>query len=411
MRARVPFVLLLVVLAVPAAAAAAAPQAPTAASMADAVGFRLLRALSDAAPGEDVSVSPVSLAATLAVAWDGAGGATRRALGKALGLRADAAGEATRAAWQDLRAGLESAPPATVLMATGLWTPTGVALLPDFVARAGAAFGATTGTFDPGDPAAAARQVNEWAAGATRGLVPEALSPAAIRPEVALLLVNATYFEASWRAPFDPERTQDEDFRRSDGSTVRVPMMRHEGYFRYAQTGPVQLLALPYAGDRFVLYVVLPGPRTKLASVLRGLTPQRFRSWVAKLAEHEGYVRLPRFRLDHDSDLAPALTAMGAGALFRKPDLSGMTAAPTAAVGLRQRAVVDVGERGTVAAAVTGLMATMNGGEKFEFYADRPFLFAIVDGETDALYFLGAVHFADRPAVAPTRDPARATMD
>ena len=57
------------------------------------------------------------------------------------------------------------------------------------------------------------------------------------------------------------------------------------------------------------------------------------------------------------------------------------------------KAVVEVDEKGTVAAAATGIgvqlvMAT----HKAEITADHPFMFMIKDNKTDAILFLGQVN-------------------
>jgi serpin B len=55
------------------------------------------------------------------------------------------------------------------------------------------------------------------------------------------------------------------------------------------------------------------------------------------------------------------------------------------------KAFVEVNEEGTEAAAATAVVMKRNGGRKYTFRADRPFLFLIRDKATGNILFLGRV--------------------
>ena len=91
------------------------------------------------------------------------------------------------------------------------------------------------------------------------------------------------------------------------------------------------------------------------------------------------------------------LSSLGMGAAFEpgKADFSNMTDLPENIYLSRvvQKTFVEVGERGTVAAAVTGVMAgaTSAPSDTFELEVNRPFLFVIEDQRTGSILFIGAV--------------------
>ena len=63
----------------------------------------------------------------------------------------------------------------------------------------------------------------------------------------------------------------------------------------------------------------------------------------------------------------------------------------------RQKAFVEVSEEGTEAAAATRMDAVATGIEMnllppFKMIVDRPFLFAIVDGRSELILFMGLVN-------------------
>ena len=109
---------------------------------------------------------------------------------------------------------------------------------------------------------------------------------------------------------------------------------------------------------------------------------------------------LPRFKASFAADLVPLFGAQGMVRAFdfKWADYSGMTArsplqAPFAIGSIRHRAVIDVTEDGTEAAATTAVDVVAGGyPEALEpFRVDRPFLFAIVDEGSGAMLFNGRI--------------------
>jgi len=79
--------------------------------------------------------------------------------------------------------------------------------------------------------------------------------------------------------------------------------------------------------------------------------------------------------------------AFGSGA-----DFSAMDGTRALFIGLvLHKAFVEVNEEGTEAAAATAAVMRKNGGRKYTFRADHPFLFLIRDKLTSSILFLGRV--------------------
>jgi serpin B len=123
------------------------------------------------------------------------------------------------------------------------------------------------------------------------------------------------------------------------------------------------------------------------------LTPETWTAWSRRFGCESGRIVLPRFTVRTTVDLVPALSAMGmAGAFTDRADFSAMADGELFLTGARQQTLLEVNEEGTVAVAVTEMMlgAAMPM-EPFEMVVDRPFLVAIVDVESGAIVFLGAI--------------------
>jgi serpin B len=107
---------------------------------------------------------------------------------------------------------------------------------------------------------------------------------------------------------------------------------------------------------------------------------------------------LPKFRVTSVLDLRAALTALGAGRMFRDDaDFSGLTQAmPLHVSAVAHKAYLDVDEQGTEAAAATAVVARpmariATGEPPVELVVDRPFLYAIMDTGSGRPLFLGRV--------------------
>src|SRR5690606_9244453 len=115
-------------------------------------------------------------------------------------------------------------------------------------------------------------------------------------------------------------------------------------------------------------------------------------------AARQGTLKLPRFRAEYGKHLKEVLTALGMGIAFdaTRADLSGMVQGGGAWLkDVIHKAVVEVDEQGTRAAAVTvaptaGAIAPVTLGP-FTMVVDRPFLCAIRDNGSGVVLFLGVV--------------------
>ena len=120
-----------------------------------------------------------------------------------------------------------------------------------------------------------------------------------------------------------------------------------------------------------------------------------------EMSQRKGEVRIPRFSISWGvTDLVTQLRAMGMGLAFGAgADFSGITGARNLAIDkVLHKAVIEVDEKGTKAAAVTVVgvkMTSFTPGDRvppFRFIADRPFAFVIIDTRTGMPLFTGVMH-------------------
>lgn len=244
------------------------------------------------------------------------------------------------------------------------------------------------------DAAAVRTLINQWVEEQTeeriKDLIPEGVLDALTR----LVLVNAIYLKAPWEQPFEETLTADGPFRRPDGSTVQVPMMRQPILMGALVEGEGWRAArIPYAGGRLAMSIVLPdgdGLDRLEAAVADAGTAAATAGGAPSAID----LTMPRWTFRTPSSLKRPLEALGMRAAFRDADFTPMTEEDLDLVvsHVLHQAFIAVDEKGTEAAAATAVvMRETSAPVAVPFVVDRPFLFVIHDVEHGAPLFVGRV--------------------
>ena len=345
--------------------------------------------------------SPFSIATALSMLYAGAESTTELQIAGGLGVDGEDAWHANLGALADDLTG-QHYRPYTLHAAHQVWSQDGVDLLAPFVDTLEDDYLAEIEVDDFAyDPGAARKRINRWVKTRTKGHVSELFEKADITAFTRVVLVNAIYFQGDWEHRFRKQDTADLQFTFDDGSKARVPMMyQGDEQFGIMETDDVQVLELPYEGGDLAMVVVLPRLPAVLADVERDLTLARIDGWLDALEVQPTEVWLPTFELDRELPLPDALTWLGMTEMF-DPDLADLTGIARAdqmmdnyyVAAARHRAFVAVHERGTTAAAASGVAVADRSSDPdlAVFRADHPFLFLIRDRLTGAILFMGRV--------------------
>lgn len=230
--------------------------------------------------------------------------------------------------------------------------------------------------------------INAWTSQHTHGKITKLFD--GLDPSTVLVLANALYLQADWRTPFDKAETTPATFTTTSGRHVQSKFMTSAADVSSTVTSSYAAAQLPYRGGRFAALVVMPTDRT-LAGFVRGLTPSSLAHIAATVQKAHGSISLPRFTTATTSDLVPTLQALGMHSAFGpSADLSGLSQARTHVESVVQRAYLRVTEKGTTAAAATGVAILQSrSGAHISF--DRPFLFLVRDTSTGAILFASEI--------------------
>jgi serpin B len=374
------------------------PAAATAVSGAnEALTIALLKRatlLTDDGGSPNVSISPFSLYLALGMLENGAAGETASQIAKALqanGISLAAQNTGLEELTSTLAA--EGAKDGITLQsANSLWQQQGFALKPAFLGAMASYFHSGVWQVDfANHPADAVKALNSWTSQHTHGKITKLFD--ALDPATVLVLANALYFHAAWATPFDAANTEPAPFRTAAGKTVTPKFMA--GQFHGTTTTTYAAASLPYTGGRFEALAVMPN-HGSLSSFVTTLGTRALGK-IAKTTEAASAIatKIPRFTTTSSMDLIPAMKALGMIDAFGAADFSNLSTARNLSVDqIRQRVYLGVGEKGTTAAAVTGVSVTMSalGPAATGIVFDHPFLFLIRDRTTGAILFATEVN-------------------
>ncbi|XP_044318455.1 putative serpin-Z8 [Triticum aestivum] len=334
------------------------------------------RLADDDGAGGNLVLSPLSIYAALALLAAGARGATQDEILGVLGAPSRAALDEflSTVAEDALEDHSEPGGP-RVAFACGVWTDLTCPLKPAYRHAAASAYKADASTVDFRDnPEAARGQINAWVAQATRNLIGSVLGLGTITPYTRVVLGNAVYFKGKWEDPFDKEATANKLSHRLDGRTVDVPFMHRRRRQFIAVHKGFKVLKLRYQmaqrqgrhidrnkRTQFSMCIFLPDALDGLPSLVDAIASQPgfLHKHLPKRKLGVREFRVPKFKLSFHSSVVTILKKLGLQLPFSdQADLSDMVERdesdlPLVLSDVIHKAVIEVNEEGTIAAAVS----------------------------------------------------------
>lgn len=343
----------------------------------------------------EVFISPFSISSMLAMALNGAEGTTKKVLVKGLRYEGISMEELSKgyAYLIDRINNLDEK--VEIEIANSIWIKDGFEVKQNFIETNKNYMKAEVDTLDFSD-ANAAKTINNWIAEKTRNLITKMISPP-IADEVVMYLINAIYFKGEWTEAFKAENTFKADFHAYDKKTDKVSMMKKSGNIEFYQTDEYQAVRLPYGNEKTGMVIILPNG--DINELIKDINNDKWNTLLSQLKPVKNLqLQLPKFKMEYGiKDLNKSISALGMQEIFTdSADFSGIAQNLFISKALH-KAVIDVNEEGTEAAAVTvGEVSTTSFSEPVTFIANRPFIFLIIDNEEGNILFMGKKLYGDR---------------
>jgi serpin B len=359
-------------------------------------GLNLFSQIRQKEGSKNVFFSPLSVFIALEMTHNGAAGETAAEMARTLNTGSLSAAD-TASSSLDLLKRLKSVDSKVeLLIANSLWARRGFQFNEGFLTLNRQFYLAEVTPLDFSSPQAKAT-INDWVSKNTKGLIPSIVDQ--INSQHVLFLINAVYFKGQWQTPFDKQQTKAAPFHLAAGADKQIAFMARTGRFPYYRGDRFQAVELPYGEGGAYATLFLPDAGTSMDDFLKGLNFEKWSEWTRSFRPTPGEVRIPRFKLEFAATLNDQLKALGMPSAFdsNRADFRGMRTERDVYISeVRHKAVVEVNEEGTTAAAATsvGVAVTsvqVDPPKPFTFIADRPFLMTIRDRQTGAILFMGAV--------------------
>jgi serpin B len=278
-----------------------------------------------------------------------------------------------------------------------LWVQRDFSLLTDYANRVEKYYGGKAANLDFVKESEKSREtINSFIAEQTNNKIKDLIPSGFLNEMIRLVLTNAIYFKGTWQWEFDTADTHDGDFKITPTNIVKTPMMNmfsKKTSFNYADTDDLQILELPYKGDKISMLVLLPSEN--LDVVESTLTAEKLKEYKSKMKETKlDSISLPKFEFDTKYFMKDTLSALGMPTAFSdNADFSGMNGRRDLFIDfVIHQAYVKVDEKGTEAAAATAAgIGTTSVQPRNDFRADHPFLFLIQEKDTGNILFFGRV--------------------
>lgn len=368
--------------------------------------FDLFRAIGEEKKG-NFFASPFNVNGCLSMVLAGARGETEAGMLK--GLRHELGSERVHSAVSTLNGGVAdrgTGEGVQISLSNRVFTQNNFRVENEFKAITEGVYGAEAHSLDfAGNPDAARTTINDQVAADTKDRIKDLLPEGSIDGDSRMVLTSAIHFKGDWKRAFDKNMTYPETFFSPGGDSKQVDFMHQTADYKHARINfdgsapdrwsneqDAQLIELPYKDDKFSMVAIVPGPNKTLADIESQLSAAKLDEWTSKMNEEEVEVSLPKFKVETDLSLKPALQKLGMERMFDEADLSGISNDDLTVTDVFHKAFVNVDEVGTEFAAATGAVIGLECVSMTpQFKADKPFMYMVRDNETGAILCTGRV--------------------
>lgn len=335
--------------------------------------------------GKTTLVSPLSVLTALALVQNGTQGDTLAQLEQALGgLDRDTLNAYMRAYCDFLTESDE------LKIANSVWTDSSAEAKRAFLQKAVDSYSAQLFSAPLSDPKTV-ESINSWVKKNTDGMIPKIIEKA--DRYAVMMLVNAIAFDAKWETPYKRSDIGKLEFTSYSGSKKKTDFMCSTENVYLKDGGAVGFMK-PYKNGRFAFAALLPDENTGIDDYVASLSGDKLMKIFSSAKRgNEVNVKMPKFRAEYSTQLIDTLKKMGVKDAFdsKTADFSSLIENRDAYIAtVVHKTFIEVDENGTRAAASTLVGAdTMSLMEPYSVCLNRPFVYMIVDTETNLPLFIG----------------------
>ena len=378
---------------VPAKAVDVLPDMDAGAAAAADFGVRLFQTSME--EGKNTLISPLSVLYALAMTANGADGETLAQMEQVLGMGVDNL-NSYMLAYLDL---LPETKDYKMSLANSIWfkDDPNFAVEQSFLQTNADYYGAGAykAAFDEGTR----NDINNWVKEHTDGMIPEIIDE--IPDEAIMYLVNALAFDAKWADEYEEHQIREGRFTMEDGTRQDVDMMHSEEY-AYLEDDLATGFIKYYKDRKYAFVAMLPNEGVSVSQYVDSLTGEHLRELLNNPQDLTVFASIPKFETEYDIEMSEVLQEMGMTDAFdyRVADFSKLGTYNVDGMNIcinrvLHKTFISVTEQGTRAGAATAVEMVAEGAmeivEYKEVILDRPFVYMLIDCETNLPFFIGTM--------------------
>ena len=378
---------------VPAKAVDVLPDMDAGAAAAADFGVRLFKTSME--EGKNTLISPLSVLYALAMTTNGAEGETLSQMEQVLGMDVDNL-NSYMLAYLDL---LPETKDYKMSLANSIWfkDDPNFAVEQSFLQTNADYYGAGAykAAFDEGTR----NDINNWVKEHTDGMIPEIIDE--IPDEAIMYLVSALAFDAKWADEYEEHQIREGRFTMEDGTRQDVDMMHSEEY-TYLEDDLATGFIKYYKDRKYAFVAMLPNEGVTVSQYVDSLTGEHLRELLNNPQDVTVFASIPKFETEYSIEMSEVLQEMGMTDAFdwRVADFSKLGTYNVDGMNIcinrvLHKTFISVTEQGTRAGAATAVEMVAEGAMEIvefkEVVLDRPFVYMLIDCETNLPFFIGTM--------------------
>lgn len=239
------------------------------------------------------------------------------------------------------------------------------------------------------------KDINAWVNENTDGMIKNILDQ--IPAGAVMYLVNALAFDAEWEAIYKDTLIHDGIFTTEGGDERNVEMMYStEGKYLLDENAAGFLKY--YADQKYAFVTLLPNEGVSVSEYAASLTGEKLMQILRSVETTTVNAAMPKFESEFSTEMGSTLSGMGMRDAFSPSDadFSGIGMSSNGKLYISRvlhKTYIAVDEKGTKAGAATVVEmaegASMEPEESKTVILDRPFVYLIIDCETNLPIFMG----------------------
>lgn len=252
--------------------------------------------------------------------------------------------------------------------------------------------------------------INNWAKDKTSGKIDRIIEDdELIKNDAFAVLTNAISFDGKWadqsymieEMPFYPlsGKSNTRSYFKGGGRSIR------EYNVSGKEKNEPSIVELRI-NEQYSMSFILPPEKMSIKRFVSSLDSKKWVRWMSSLTPGETastivVFKIPCFKSDAEYQCTKYLKDLGIKSLFKDGEcnLSRMINVPGSVSCVKQKSMIDVNSKGSNASSVTTIEVSYYTGfgsygntlKEYQFIADRPFVYAIVENTTQTILFMGTV--------------------